>query len=189
MSNRQAQENRNRVIDVAAARIRERGIDGTGIADLMKAAGLTHGGFYKQFRSKDDLVLQAVSRAIDSATAEIDARISGADDPLAALVRFYVSPEHRDAPARGCSLASLATDTARSDDPALRALMGDLVARYLSLLTSLADDASDDPRRQAISTLAGMIGALVLSRAVPDPALSDEILQVVAEDLSHGREG
>lgn len=189
VSNAQARENRERVIDVAAAQFRERGIEGIGIADLMKSAGLTHGGFYKQFRSKDDLVVQAVTRAIDGTTADIGAQIGAADDPLAALIAFYVSTDHRDNPARGCSLASLAVDATRSDDPAFRALIGDLVARYLALLTDLAkgQDAAS-ARQTAIGTLSQMLGAVILARAVPDKALSDEILQVIARDLSPDRD-
>lgn len=181
VSNEKAQENRERVIDVAAAQFRQHGLEGIGIADLMKAAGMTHGGFYKQFKSKDDLVVQAVTRAIEGTSAEIQAQVTGVEDPLAALIRFYVSPQHRDDPARGCSLASLATDAARSADPALQALIGDLVARYLALLTNLSP--GEAPRRAAIATLAEMVGAVILSRAVPDRALSDELLQVTAEDL------
>lgn len=183
VSNEKAQENRERVIDVAAARFREHGIDGIGIADLMKSVGMTHGGFYKQFQSKDDLVLQAVARAIEGTSAAIMAQLKEADDPLAALIRFYVSPEHRDNPGSGCSLASFATDSARSNDPDLQALIGGLVVHYLALLTDLSTGQGDAMRRSAIATLAEMVGAIILARAVPDRALSDELLEVATADL------
>lgn len=182
-SNEKAQENRERVIDAAAARLRKSGLDGINIVDLMKSAGMTHGGFYKQFKSKDDLVLQGVKRAIEGSSAAIKLQLTEADDPLAALIRFYVSPEHRDNPASGCSLASLATDAARSNAPDLQALIGDLVARYLELLTDLSSGQDDTARNHAIATLAEMVGAVILARAVPDRALSDELLQVAAVDL------
>lgn len=102
---------------------------------------------------------------------------TGADDPLAALIRFYVSPQHRDDPAGGCAFASLATDAARSSGPAFRALIGDLVVRYVDLLTDLS--SGDDVRRTAIATVAQIVGAIVLSRAIPDRSQSDEVLEVV----------
>lgn len=181
VSNEKAQENRERVIDVAAAQFRTHGIDGIGISDLMKLAGMTHGGFYRQFASKDDLVVQAVTRAIDATTDDIKTQLAGTEDPLAALVAFYVSPEHRDNPARGCSLASLATDAARSSDPAFQALIGDLVARYLALLSDLS--AGKGQRSDAIAILTGMVGAIILARAVPDAALSAELLDVTRANL------
>ncbi len=185
VSNIQARENRERVIDVAAAQFREHGIEGISIANLMKAAGMTHGGFYNQFKSKDDLVVQAITRAIEGTMTDIGEHVAGSEDPLAALIRFYVSAEHRDNPAGGCSLASLAVDAARSDDPVLRKTIGDQVIRYLALLTELsAQKGGASPRHDAITTLAEMLGAVILARAVADNALSDEIIQAVTMDFS-----
>lgn len=184
VSNSKAQENRERVIKTAAAQFRDHGIEGISIADLMKAAGMTHGGFYKQFKSKDDLVVQAVTRAIEGTMADIEEQIAAVEDPLAGLIQFYVSPEHRDNPDKGCSLASLAIDATRSNDPALRKTIGDLVVRYLALLTDLSQQQGcASPRRNAITTLAEMLGAVILARAVPDSALSNEILQVAADGI------
>ncbi|WP_299132592.1 TetR/AcrR family transcriptional regulator [uncultured Amaricoccus sp.] len=179
----QVELNRAHVIDTAATLFRERGIDGIGIADLMKAAGMTHGGFYRQFRSKNDLAAQAVAHAVEGTSSEISAVLDGADDPLSALVRFYVSPEHRDAPSSGCSLATLAIDAARSTDPALQALFGDLIGKYIALLTTLVPGDGRVAREEAIATLAEMVGAIILSRAVTDRATSDEILRAVVNDL------
>ena len=146
---------------------------------------MTHGGFYKQFKSKDDLVVQAVTRAIEGTMADIGGQIAGSEDQLAALIRFYVSAEHRDNPAKGCSLASLAVDATRSDDPVFRKTIGDLVVRYLAQLTDLSQQQGRaSPRQDAITTLAEMLGAVILARAVPDNALSDEILQAVTKDFS-----
>ncbi len=183
ITRQQVAQNRAHVIDTAAALFRERGIDGIGIADLMKAAGMTHGGFYRQFKSKDDLAVQAVAHAVKETSEEIAAHLDGADDPLAALVQFYISAEHRDAPASGCSLAALAIDAARSTDPALQALFGDLIGRYIALLTTLVRGGGEAARKESIATLASMVGAMILSRAVPDRATSDEILQAVVGDL------
>ncbi|WP_055846973.1 TetR/AcrR family transcriptional regulator [Sphingomonas sp. Leaf343] len=176
--------NRERVIDTAATLFREKGIDGIGVADLMKAAGMTHGGFYRQFRSKDDLVVQAVSRAFTQMSAEITERLANSDQPFAALVRHYVSDHHRDDPGHGCSLASLATDAARHDDPALHEAFGGIVASYLDLLTGLVAGTTPEARRAAaIAVLAEMIGSVVLSRVVPDQFVAGEIIDTVATDL------
>ncbi|AOO84481.1 hypothetical protein BHK69_14705 [Bosea vaviloviae] len=184
VSKETVEQNRERVIDTAAKLFRERGIDGIGLADLMKAAGLTHGAFYRQFKSKDDLVVQAVKRAYDDMSADLARRIAASDDPLQTLVRHYVSDDHRDDPGHGCSLAALAGDAARHDDPALRAFFGNIVSNYIALLTRLVPGGDPVAKRStAIAVLAEMIGSVVLSRAVPDPTLSGEIIDTVSNDL------
>jgi TetR/AcrR family transcriptional repressor of nem operon len=178
------EQNRERVIDTAARLFRERGIDGIGVADLMKAAGMTHGGFYRQFKSKDDLVVQAVRRAFDQTSADIASRLSASSEPFQTLVRHYVSDYHRDDPGQGCSLASLATDAARHGDPVLHEAFGRIVGSYIDLLTRFMPAATPEAKRsEAVSALAEMIGSVVLSRVVPDPALAGEILDTVADDL------
>ncbi len=178
------ERNRERVIDTAAKLFREKGIDGIGVADLMKAAGMTHGGFYRQFKSKDDLVVQAVERAFAQMSADITGHLAQSDRPFAALVRHYVSDHHRDDPGHGCSLASLATDAARHDDPALHKAFGGIVDSYLALLTGLLPGPTPEARRSAaISALAEMIGSVVLSRVVPDPDRAREIIDTVSADL------
>jgi TetR/AcrR family transcriptional repressor of nem operon len=184
VSKETVEQNRERVIDTAARLFRERGIDGIGVVDLMKAAGLTHGGFYRQFKSKDDLVVQAVKRAYDDMSEDIARRIADSDDPLQTLVRHYVSDYHRDDPGHGCSLASLAADAARHNDPALREFFGSIVSNYIELLTALVPGRTPTAKRStAIAALAEMIGSVVLSRVVPDPTLSREIIDTVSNDL------
>ena len=177
-------QNRERVIATAARLFRERGIDGIGLVELMKAAGLTPGGFYRQFKSKDDLVLQAVKRAYHDMSEDLARRIAASDDPLQTLVRHYVSDYHRDDPGQGCSLAAMAADAARHDDPALRQCFGTIVRNYIGLLTKLVPGHSAKAKRSAaITSLAEMIGSVILSRVVPDPALSGEIIDTVSNDL------
>lgn len=190
VSKETVEQNRERVITTAAKLFRERGIDGIGLVELMKAAGLTPGGFYRQFKSKDDLIVQAVKRTYDDMNKEIAGRIAASDDPLQTLVRYYVSGDHRDEPGQGCSLAALASDAARHDDPALRECFGSIVSNYIGLMTKLVPGRSAKAKRSAaITALAEMIGSVVLSRVVPDPALSGEILDTVANDLvkRHGK--
>src|SRR5882724_11607463 len=118
----QAAENRGRVVDVASRLFREKGFDGIGIADIMKGAGLTHGGFYGQFKSKDDLAAQACSRASAHWAEELAALVGASnDDPLATLIRNYLSEAHRDARGTGCMLAALGAEAARQGHPVRQA--------------------------------------------------------------------
>lgn len=184
ISKEAVQQNRKRVLDTAARLFRERGIDGIGIADLMQEAGLTHGGFYRQFKSKDDLIVRALEGAFADTSKDIESRVAADDKPFEALVRYYVSAEHRDDPGHGCSLAALASDAARDRDGDLAALFGDIVAQYITLLTAILPGTDPERKRaDAVSALAEMVGSLVLSRVVPDPALATEIIETVADDL------
>lgn len=183
VSREQAEANRNRVIDVASRLFRERGFDGIGVADLMREAGLTHGGFYGQFASKDDLAAQACRRALDT-TAERWREIVAAhpDEPLEAIVRGYLSPRHRDGAGQGCAYAALAADVARHDAPALKRAFADGLLRSIELVAGLLPGRSKEARRRkAIARLSAMIGALVMARAVGDPELSEEILAAVRD--------
>src|ERR1700683_2562973 len=115
VSREQAALNRERIIDVAGALFRAKGFDGVGVADIMKAADLTHGGFYGHFTSKDDLVAQASSRTMARAAARWTKLVEGAPEkPYAALLQHSLSPRHRDDPSQGCAFAALGNDAARS---------------------------------------------------------------------------
>ena len=118
VSRKQAAENRDRIIDVAGRLFRERGLDGIGVANLMKAAGLTHGGFYGHFESKEDLEVQACARALAQSTETWQA-LAAKDPaaPLKGLLDQYLTARHRDGPGEGCSYAALASDVARQNSP------------------------------------------------------------------------
>jgi len=185
----QAEENRRAVIDAASRLFRERGFDGVGLTDLMQAAGLTHGGFYKQFTSKDDLVAHACDRALlegaDKWTRVVD---SGAPDVLADLVGMYLSRHHRDRRADGCALVALGADVVRRGDApgdaALRQRFGQGVQRHLAVVERAV--RASPPRAGAtdpLATLSTMVGALFLARLVDDQALSDQILDAAAATL------
>lgn len=166
-----------RIVDIAARRIRESGTDGPGVAEIMGEAGLTHGGFYKHFDSRDDLVAEAVDAAIEQGRAAFDRSVEGAEDPLARFLHDYLSPEHRDDPGTGCTVAGLGTDVARADDRVRAAYRGQ-VERYIANMEGLLG-GGEDSRRRAIAAVSSMVGALMISRAVDDEALSDEILREV----------
>jgi TetR/AcrR family transcriptional regulator, transcriptional repressor for nem operon len=173
----QAAQNRERIVEVAAQLFRQRGFEGIGVADLMKQAGLTHGGFYGHFSSKDDLIAEASARALTRSLAllsHLPERASG--DPLSAIAGAYLTSKHRDDPGTGCLLAALGSDVSRQG-PAVRHAVADHVRAAVELLTKLMLGKSRAVRRQkAISAYATLVGAMVLARAVDDRGLSQEIL-------------
>src|SRR5258708_40172480 len=118
VSRAKAAQNRERIIEVAAKLFRERGFDGIGVAELMKSAGLTHGGFYGNFASKEDLMVQACARALEGSLDMLQKAVDrGGEDGLSVITATYHSPAHRDRPGEGCALAALGAEVARRDSP------------------------------------------------------------------------
>ena len=176
VSREQAVQNRERIVEAAAQRFRERGFDGIGVADLMKEAGLTHGGFYGHFSSKEELIAEASARALTGSLAVWSKLAERASDPLSAVAGAYLTSRHRDNPGAGCLLAALGPDVSRQGPPVRRAVTG-YVRSAVDLLTKLVPGKSKAARRQkAMSTCATLVGAMVLARAVDDRAFSQEIL-------------
>jgi TetR/AcrR family transcriptional repressor of nem operon len=177
VSREQAALNRERIVEAAAQLFRERGFDGIGVADLMKEAGLTHGGFYGHFSSKEELIAEASARALTRTFAHLSKQAESAPgDPLAAVASSYLSGKHRDNPGAGCLLAALGPDVSRGGR-AVRKAVTDYVRSAIDLVTTLVPGKSKAARRQkAISTYATLVGAMVMARAVDDRALSQEIL-------------
>jgi TetR/AcrR family transcriptional regulator, transcriptional repressor for nem operon len=176
-------ENHERIVRTAAARFREIGVDGIGVADLMKEAGLTHGGFYRHFASRDELVGEAIERALQDGGNAVDAVLSNEHASLGMLVDAYLSAAHRDGLATSCAVTTLAGDTSRSNARA-RTAYTHQVGKYLELLVKLiASDKRKSRRKKAIAALATLVGAVSMSRAVNDPKLSEEILQSAADEL------
>ncbi|KQO66325.1 TetR family transcriptional regulator [Methylobacterium sp. Leaf102] len=169
VSQEQAKLNRQRVVEVAAALFRERGLHGVGVADIMASAGLTHGGFYGQFANKDALAAEA----FDSALAE-DRR-----GEVDAIVATYLSLAHVRSPGKGCPLAALANDVSReAPGSPIRARFTQGVERLASILADLTPKASRERRRQrALATLATLVGAVVLARAIDDETLANDLIQ------------
>jgi TetR/AcrR family transcriptional repressor of nem operon len=184
VSRAQAAENRERILEVATKLFRERGIDGIGVADLMKSAGLTHGGFYGHFKSKEDLVAQACGRAVAKMRDNWMKVISQApDDPLEALANHYLNSRHRDNAGRGCPMAALGAEVARQSGDVRHAVTEEL-RPFIEYLSGVVQGNSPGLRREkALALYASLVGALVVARAVDDPAFSNEILHAVAETI------
>jgi TetR/AcrR family transcriptional repressor of nem operon len=174
-----------RIVAIAAARIRESGTEQPGVAEIMRAAGLTHGGFYKHFGSRDELIAEAVERALADSEPRLVEIAAGAQDPLAAFADAYVSTAHRDDPASGCGVAALGTDVPRVGGPAQEAYRGQ-VERYLAHLEPLLG-GDDDARRRATVTLSAMVGAVMIARALGPTPGSNEILRDVREAVRERR--
>lgn len=185
VSREEAAANRERIIDVAGRLFREKGLDGIGVADLMKGAGLTHGGFYGHFKSKDDLAAQAAARALsDSARIWKALLEKPVDDPFAAVVKSYLSEAHRDATGLGCTFAALGADAARRGR-SLRQVFGDGLEALTGILAGLVPGRSKaEKRKRSLAAMSQMVGALVLARSVNDRELADEILRASIADLT-----
>ena len=171
MSNEEKRKSRARILQAASRKFREKGIEATGLAEIMQEAGMTHGGFYKHFPDKEALVREALEAAFASVLAA-DARGGQSFGPDE-FRTLYLSNGHRDAPGHGCPIAALGAEVARADG-ATRRVMTEGVEARIALLCSGRRDR-ENGRAQAIHELAAMVGAIVMARAV-DGALSDEIL-------------
>jgi TetR/AcrR family transcriptional regulator, transcriptional repressor for nem operon len=176
-------ETHARIVRKASIRLREKGAHGIGVADLMKEAGLTHGGFYAHFDSRDALVVEAFAYAMDR-SLEHWRKLTGEIAPekrLAMIIDTYLTPTHRDDPGHGCAITSLGAEIARESPKTRRAF----ALKMEQLIDLIADQIQEMPRKaarkQATSLLATMMGTLVLSRIAGSGELSDEVLQAGKE--------
>ena len=190
VSKAQAAENREGIVDAAARLYREKGLDGVGVAEITRDAGLTHGGLYRHFESKDALAREACLRAFEWTITPLDGLESAEEDGapatrLRALVHGYLSAAHRDHPGEGCPAAALAADAARAG-PEMSEVFAQGVERNIQRFMSVLQGDDAAKRNQTIVTLSSMVGALVLARAkaAGNPALSEEILATLREQLA-----
>jgi TetR/AcrR family transcriptional regulator, transcriptional repressor for nem operon len=180
----QAAENRETVINVASRLFRSRGFDGIGLKDLMEGAGLTQGGFYKQFASKEDLAAQASRRALESASLRWSTAIAeNPEDPLGAVIAFYLSTEHREERMDGCPVVALGSDAARQGSDVKASFEAGIKA-YLEILGRvIAETGGEESSGKAMAILSTMVGALTLSRVVNDPDLARAILDAAVKQV------
>jgi TetR/AcrR family transcriptional repressor of nem operon len=171
VSREQVAIHRRRILEAASVLFRESGFDAIGVDAVMKEAGLTHGGFYGHFESKEDLIAQACAHGL----AMADDSWTASADPIAALAAAYLNQEHCDNPGEGCVLAALGADVARQGTGVRHAFTDGFRLRIDQLARLMPGRSRAARRRRAIATWAGLAGAMVLARAVDDPALSREI--------------
>jgi TetR/AcrR family transcriptional repressor of nem operon len=180
-------ETRRRIVDVAARQFRLNGIQATGLNDLMAEAGLTRGGFYRHFESKDQLVAEACARSFESMIASLENAASESDGEgtgsFQAIVGRYVSDDHRDNRAARCPLAAMGSELARADE-GTRAAASEGMDDLVEVVTKcLGRSQPDVTQSRAVFAVAAMVGAITMSRIIVDPNASSRVLQFVKEHL------
>jgi TetR/AcrR family transcriptional repressor of nem operon len=181
-------ETRARIVKKASIRLREKGAHGIGVADLMKDAGLTHGGFYAHFASREALVIEAFAHAMDRSTDRWRklAEQTAPEKRLAAVVNSYLTETHRDDPGHGCAIPALGAEIARESAKTRKVFAG----RLEQMIDMLAEQIPDIPRKaarkQAVAAIATMMGTLVMSRIAGNGEFSDEILGAGREAVLGG---
>lgn len=188
VSQEQAARNRQDVITSAAKLFRERGLNGVSVPELMEAVGLTHGGFYKQFASKDELIGLALDEAFGQSYAlgsQLRAENRDTAAQREAYIDFYLSPDHRDKPGTGCPNAALCIDIGRAGkkDPLHPHYARHLEKSLKGLSTMMPEADPVEARASAINLLASLVGAMVIARASQGSPLSDEVLETVKAKL------
>lgn len=181
-------ETHARIVKKASVRIREKGAHGIGVADLMKDAGLTHGGFYAHFDSREALVIEAFAYAMDRSTERWRklAETIPAEKRMATIVETYLTPLHRDDPGHGCAVTALGAEIARESPKTRKAFAAKLEQMADMLAEQIPDVPRKAARKQALATLSTMVGALVLSRIAGSGEFSDDILSA-GRDAALGR--
>lgn len=178
-----AAEHRAAIVTAATRLFRERGLDGVGVAEITKAAGLTHGGFYGHFASKDALVAEACGQSFANILKRLPGGETATAPDLAAYLDNYLSERHRDRPGGGCAISAYGSDISRQD-AAVQSRCAQGIDRYVDgILAQMPAGAS---RAQVMLLLSAMVGAMTLARATAqsEPDLSAEILKSVREQLT-----
>ena len=176
-------QNREKILDAAGELFRERGFDGIGVADIMKAAGMTHGGFYGHFSSKDELAFEA-SKALAARAAERwQEVVDGAEEPLPALLGHYLSRRNLEDRSKGCIFASLTQEVSRHGGEMQSAFTDGLLSLAKILEEIVPGETEAARRRRAIASLSAMMGAVILARALDDGDLAYEFLEATRQEL------
>ncbi|MCV3209824.1 TetR/AcrR family transcriptional regulator [Mesorhizobium sp. YC-39] len=185
-SKEETAETRKRIVAAASEEFRRGGIDGTGLADLMGAAGLTHGGFYKHFGSKEQVVEESLALAIGSMLERIKGTMAASpgDGGLRAAIADYLSVEYRDNVAGGCPFVALGSEMARGGDAVRNVATTGFLEMTETIAGQLEDLLPEDARNEALVMLSTMIGAATIARFVSDPDLSETVLRQAREHLT-----
>lgn len=174
---------RERIVKKASIRLREKGAHGIGVADMMKEAGLTHGGFYAHFDSREALVSEAFNYAMDHSIERWNniPEDGTPEEKLVEIVEGYLSARHRDTPGSGCAMPTLAADIARESPRTRRAAAGKVEQLVEAIAGKLTDRTRTAARRQAMAAMSTMVGAMLLSRVAGQSELSDDVLTAARE--------
>jgi TetR/AcrR family transcriptional repressor of nem operon len=183
----QAEQNRQLIVETASRMFRLHGMENVSVADIMKESGFTHGGFYNHFKSKDALAAEAIASAFDLVAIDLSEKLASVkhpQEPLSSFIAQYLSPAHRDTKSGGCPAPALSGDAARNGKTVQTAFVKG-IETYLDIIAAHMGGDEREARQQAIALFSGLVGAMVLSRAVKksDPTLSDELLSSVRKSL------
>lgn len=182
-----AAENRARIVTAAARLFRERGLSGAGVDALGEAAGMTHGSLYSQFGSKERLAAEALAEALASSAGKAALEdVAPGSGALNGFIARYLSAGHRDEPGQGCALAALGCEIPRQPPAVRRAFTEGLRATAGRIARLLPEGRRQAQEDETLAVMATLVGALVLARAVDDPALSERILAAAKDDLTEG---
>ncbi|HEY1868245.1 MAG TPA: TetR/AcrR family transcriptional regulator [Candidatus Cybelea sp.] len=180
-------QNRRALVRAASKLFRRHGIDGVGVADIGKEAGLTHGALYGQFRSKQALAAEALTDALDRSYKQMMILAEGNDSPIGTYLDYYINEPHRDDISKGCAMTASGSEIARQGKNVSRAFADGFDRFAKTVEAALNDDTPlrSTPRQRALTIAAGCIGAIVAARAVAkaDPALSDDIIEAARRVL------
>jgi TetR/AcrR family transcriptional regulator, transcriptional repressor for nem operon len=187
LTSEQAKQNRQTILETASRLFRLHGMEEVSVADIMKECGFTHGGFYNHFQSKEDLAAEAIQCAFQRSVHVLSEKISSADDPqkgLEKVIAEYLSPAYRDSSTGGCPAAALPADAARNGNE-VQAAFAEGVESYLQTFAAGMNGSTRETREKSIALLSGLVGALMLSRAVKksNRKLSDELLSSARKQL------
>lgn len=191
LTKEQAEQNRRLIVETASRMFRLQGLENVAVADVMKESGFTHGGFYNHFKSKDELASEAVASAFDHAAENLSEDLASGAEPVKAfnaILADYLSPAHRDTCTGGCPASAFPVDAARSGKD-LQAAFAEGIQSYLEIFAARMDGDKREARQRAVALLSGIVGALLLSRAVKKghPKLSDELLSSARKQICKQR--
>lgn len=176
--------NRERIVQAASQAFRERGFDDVSVSEIMQRAGMTHGGFYGHFASKDALAAEVVTHALGLTVARWQKTLGeGSEGGLQRIIDAYLSTRHRDNPGSGCVIAALSADVSRQSEPVRDAFAQELETLVDTLARFMPGQGEAGKRQAALGLLAQLVGAIVLARALGREPLSDEVLAAVSASL------
>lgn len=185
-SRKEAAETRTRIVEAASVEFRRNGVDGTGLSDLMAAAGLTHGGFYKHFDSKEQVVAEALAVAAETMVEAMESTLSASpgERGLRTAIAEYLSAGHRDDAAGGCPFAALGSDMARESDAVREVATAGFLKMVDVIAGQMEGKSQAAARKEAMLMMTTMIGAVTMARVVTDPDLSATILRQACKQLT-----
>jgi TetR/AcrR family transcriptional repressor of nem operon len=176
-------QSRKRILAAAATRIREAGLDGISVGELMKSVNLTHGGFYGHFESRAHLIEAALEQALaDGEKASAAHTGERGSMTVKSIVNSYLSPAHRDHPDSGCAIPTLAGEVGRAD-PEIRAIMAEQLNRSFDIMGEALGDTASDREQFAVSAWSMMVGAMMISRIMTDKAKADQVLALARKSI------